>query len=37
MGRSAQAANEAKELERRAASVGKGGISSDDPEAICKL
>jgi hypothetical protein len=37
MGRSAQAANEAKELERRAANVGKGGISSDDPEAIAKL
>jgi len=27
----------AEELERKAASVGKGGISSDDPEAVCKL
>lgn len=28
---------EAKELARRAAAVGTGGISSDDPEAIAKL
>jgi vacuolar-type H+-ATPase subunit I/STV1 len=29
--------DQAKELERRAAAVGKGGISSDDPEAVDKL
>ncbi len=28
---------EAEELARRAASVGTGGISSDDPEAVAKL
>ncbi|QPQ89165.1 DUF3560 domain-containing protein (plasmid) [Burkholderia gladioli] len=29
--------DQAKELERRAAAVGRGGISSDDPEAVDKL
>ncbi len=29
--------HESQELERRAASVGKGGVSSDDPEAVTKL
>lgn len=29
--------DQAKELDRRAAAVGKGGISSDDPDAIDKL
>ena len=29
--------NESQELERRAGSVGKGGVSSDDPEAVGKL
>ncbi len=32
-----EAHNEAGELERRAASVGSGGISSDDPAAVGKL
>ena len=33
----AQFQKEAQEAERRAASVGSGGISSDDPEAVVKL
>jgi hypothetical protein len=37
MGKSVEASAKAAELEQRAASVGKGGISSDDPEAIAKL
>ena len=32
-----EAHNESQELTRRAASVGKGGVSSDDPEAVQKL
>jgi hypothetical protein len=32
-----EAARKAKELEQRAASVGSGGISSDDPAAVRKL
>ena len=32
-----EAHNAAEDLERRAASVGSGGISSDDPEAVQKL
>ena len=37
MRRSAEASKHAAELERRAAAVGTGGVSSDDPEAILKL
>ena len=35
--KSAEASRKAKRLRSRAASVGKGGISSDDPEAVAKL
>ena len=35
--KSFEANNNAKELRSRAASVGKGGVSSDDPEAVKKL
>src|SRR5262245_11163461 len=35
--RAVEAHKRAEELERRAASVGKAGISSDDPEAVAKL
>ena len=37
MDRSVEEANRARELERRAARVGTGGISADDPEAVVKL
>lgn len=37
MHRSIEAAQKAKHYEHQAAAVGKGGISSDDPEAIRKL
>jgi len=37
MGKSVAASNKAGELESRAASIGTGGIASDDPEAIQKL
>jgi hypothetical protein len=37
LGKSVHANERAAELERRAASVGSGGISSDDPEAVAKL
>ena len=37
MRKSVEATKRAAELERRAASVGTGGISSDDPEAVVKL
>ena len=37
MRRSIEADKEAKRLQQRAASVGSGGISSDDPDAIAKL
>jgi hypothetical protein len=36
-GRAFEAMDEAKELASRAASVGTGGISSDDPDAVIKL
>lgn len=35
--KSFEASDEAKELEARAASVGTGGVSSDDPDAVEKL
>jgi len=37
IGKSVNLGNYADELERRADSVGKAGISSDDPEAVVKL
>ncbi len=37
MGKSVAATQKAERLESRAASVGTGGIASDDPEAITKL
>lgn len=37
MGKSVEAANQAKYYEDKAAAVGTGGISSDDPQAISKL
>lgn len=37
LGKSVAADKAADQLEQRAESVGKGGISSDDPEAIAKL
>lgn len=37
MGKSVEASNKAEYYEQKAASVGKGGISSDDPEALAKL
>jgi hypothetical protein len=37
MRRSVDAGKEAEELRRRAAAVGSGGISSDDPEAGMKI
>ena len=37
MGKSVALTKKAEELERRADSVGKGGVSSDDPDAITKL
>lgn len=37
MRKSIERTKEAEELERRAAAVGTGGISSDDPEAVQKL
>lgn len=37
MGRGVEEWQKSKELERRAEAVGKGGISSDDPEAVDKL
>ncbi len=37
MGRSVEEGKRAEELARRAAAVGTGGISSDDPEAVVKL
>lgn len=36
-GKSFVLADHADELDRRAAAVGKGGISSDDPDAVAKL
>ncbi|WP_063898378.1 DUF3560 domain-containing protein [Burkholderia stagnalis] len=36
-GKSFALADQADELDRRAAAVGKGGISSDDPDAVAKL
>ncbi|KWH27666.1 conjugal transfer protein TraC [Burkholderia cepacia] len=36
-GKSFALADHADELDRRAAAVGKGGISSDDPDAVAKL
>ncbi|WP_423383670.1 DUF3560 domain-containing protein [Burkholderia sp. LMG 32019] len=36
-GKSFALADHADELDRRAAAVGKGGISSDDPDAVVKL
>ena len=37
MSKSVELDNKANRLEERAASVGKGGISSDDPDAVVKL
>ena len=37
LGRAVKLTDEAEEYDRRAASVGEGGISSDDPDAIEKL
>lgn len=37
MGRAVDASKRARQLEERAAAVGTGGISSDDPDAIAKL
>ena len=37
MDRMLEESGKAQDLDRRAASVGKGGISSDDPEAVRKL
>jgi hypothetical protein len=37
MRQSVEASKEAEELRERAAAVGHGGISSDDPDAIAKL
>lgn len=37
MGKCVAEAKRAEELDRRAAAVGSGGISSDDPEAVSKL
>lgn len=37
MRKAVAASEEARDLERRAAGVGKGGISSDDPDAVQKL
>src|SRR5436305_2057798 len=37
MDKGCEALDRAKDLERRASSVGHGGISSDDPDAISKL
>lgn len=37
MGKSFEASKQAEELERRADAVGRGGISSDDPDALVKL
>ncbi len=37
MGKGVEALERAKELKRRAAAVGTGGISSDDPDAVAKL
>ena len=37
MRRGFAAETQARDLERRAASVGKGGVSADDPDAVAKL